>query len=92
MAEGSEGGGAVKAAWGCALSAIVAAPLLLGLVLLAALEKCGGGIACRYALSPRGVALAILISLGIGFGTRLLVNVIFRRLRQIAPNDPPGSD
>jgi hypothetical protein len=66
--------------WGCALSLVVAVPLLLGVVAVTTFGDCAPGIACHAGPGVRLILGAMLIAIGIGFGTRLLVNVAFRRV------------
>jgi hypothetical protein len=66
--------------WGCALSLVCAVPLLLGLFAVSAFAECDAGVACRTAPGVRLILGAALIAIGIGFGTRLLVNLAFRRV------------
>lgn len=63
---------------------VVGLPLLLGVFVVSALGSCAEGVACHGAPSLRLVLIALLIAIGIGFGTRLLVNVTFRRVRAAA--------
>jgi hypothetical protein len=51
---------------------------------VSALGECARGVACHARPSLRLILIALLIALGIGFGTRLLVNVTFRRVRAAA--------
>jgi hypothetical protein len=77
-------GGSLGAKWGCALSAVLAVPLVACVYVLSALGDCAPGVACHAGPSWRMLAGAVLIAIGIGFGTQLLVNVTFRRLRFLA--------
>ncbi|PZU09690.1 hypothetical protein [Sphingomonas sp.] len=82
--DGYRGGGTLGGRWGCALSAVVGLPLIAGVFVLAALGDCAPGVECHRGPNWRLLAGAILIAIGIGFGTRLFVNVTFRRLRALA--------
>lgn len=70
--------------WGFVLSVIVGIPLVAGIFAYGALRDCAGGVTCAQGVSWRLFAGAMLIAIGIGFGTRLLVNFTFRRLRMLA--------
>jgi hypothetical protein len=78
------GGGMLGAKWGLALSAVLAVPLVTCAFVLSALEDCAPGVACHAGPSRRMLAGAVLVAIGIGFGTQLLVNVTFRRLAALA--------
>ena len=81
---GYRGGGTIGGKWGCALSALVGLPLVLGVFVVSALGDCADGVDCHRGPSLRLILIALLIAIGIGFGTRLLVNVTFRRVRAAA--------
>jgi hypothetical protein len=70
--------------WGFALSVIIGIPLIAGVFAYGALHECAGAVDCQQGASWRLFAAAALIAIGIGFGTRLLVNITFRRLRALA--------
>ncbi|QJU58087.1 hypothetical protein HL653_09990 [Sphingomonas sp. AP4-R1] len=87
MANGYDGGGAIGGKWGCALSAALGVPLIAGAVVLSAYGECAEGVACHQGLNWRLLAGGALAAIGLGFGTLLLVNVTFRRLRMLAAQE-----
>lgn len=87
MADGYQGGGTIGGKWGCALSAALGVPLIVGAFVLSAYGDCAEGVACHHGINWRLIAGAALAAIGLGFGTRLLVNVTFRRLRMLAAQE-----
>jgi len=76
-----ESPGTIGGKWGCALSAIVGIPLLGFAVAVTAMPDCLQNEPCDRSLDWGLIAGALAVTAIVGFGSRLLINAIARRIR-----------